>query len=330
MNASMLGSLPLPRPSPSTITGRAAVDRRAVLLEELPEREPVVASSRPRPAGRRRTPGPSACSTGWSANRSVISDQVGHERERPHLPEQVLQAVHQVQGEPGRRPHRQRHVGQHDQPRLVLRAPHRDRVERDAVEAHVAAHRPAGVDPPAGGDPALVGQRAVQRLGQPAQRLLQLHPLGLADPVDLGRPARLAWPSTIRCSSSSSVSRWSLIASGRPASTPVEPAAQRGRVVLGARPRGLAPRRRSASPAARPAGRPTGRRRPWCPGPARCRRAARRRRSRSVSICTRLPSVTCCPGSPWRSTISSVIAARSILLASWCRLYCWARSSGSK
>ena len=91
----------------------------------------------------------------------------------------------------------------------------------------------------------------------------------------------------------------------------------------------LAPRRRSASPAAPPAAatdRSASTFVPCCwliwPGmPAWC--------SQSVSICTRLPS----PWMPWLSldsTISSVIAARSILLASWCRLYCWARSSGLK
>ena len=118
--------------------------------------------------------------------------QVGHERERPHLAEQVLQPVHQVQGEPGGGPHRQRHVGQDHQPRLVLAAGHGDRGERDAVEAHVAAHRAAGVDAPAAGHLALVGQPAVQRAGQPAERLLQLHPLVLADPVHLGDRAVVA------------------------------------------------------------------------------------------------------------------------------------------
>ena len=35
-------------------------------------------------------------------------------------------------------------------------------------------------------DAPLVRQPAVQRVREPAQRLLQLHPLVLADPVDLG------------------------------------------------------------------------------------------------------------------------------------------------
>ena len=47
-------------------------------------------------------------------------------------------------------------------------------------------------------------------------------------------------------------------------------------------------------------------------------------------FCTRLPSESCCDRLSLEKTISSVIAARSILLASWCRLYCWARSAGSK
>ena len=68
-------------------------------------------------------------------------------------------------------------------------------------------------------------------------------------------------------------------------------------------------------------------------------RAAGRRRgrpalpalcSRSVSSCTRQLSRRRRSGVSLESTISSVIAAMSILLASWCRLYCWAMSSGSK
>jgi hypothetical protein len=122
----------------------------------------------------------------------VLLEQVGDlhqlrdERERADLPEQVLQAVHQVQGEPGGGTHGQRDVGEHHQARLVLGAADRDRGERDAVEAHVAAHRAAGVDAARAGDAPLVGQPAVQGVGEPAQGLLQLHALVLAHPVDVG------------------------------------------------------------------------------------------------------------------------------------------------
>jgi hypothetical protein len=94
--------------------------------------------------------------------------------------------VHEVQGEPRCRADRERDVGEHHQARLVLGPLDGDRGERDAVEAHIASHRAARVDPAAARDVALVGQPAVQRAGQPAQRLLQLHPLVLADPVHLG------------------------------------------------------------------------------------------------------------------------------------------------
>ena len=51
---------------------------------------------------------------------------------------------------------------------------------------------------------------------------------------------------------------------------------------------------------------------------------------RSVSIWTFSPVPVSSVAPSFEKTISSVIAARSILLASWCRLYCWAMSSGSK
>ena len=168
----------------------------------------------------------------------MVLEQVGDlrqlrdERERADLAEQVLQAVDQVQGEPRRRPHRQRDVREHHQPRLVLGAAHRDRRERDAVEAHVAAHRAAGVDPPGRGDAALVREPAVQGVGEPAQRLLQLHPLVLADPVDLrdGPLVRLDDPLLQR----QQRLQVTLDRLGQPGEDAGEPAAQRGGVVLGA------------------------------------------------------------------------------------------------
>jgi hypothetical protein len=164
--------------------GRAPVDGRAVLVEELPERQAVV---RVRvDVEQVATEHRAECLLHRVVGEQLRGlDEVGHERERSDLTEQVLQAVHEVQGEPGGCPHRQAHIGQHHQPRPVLRTPDRDGVERHAVVDHVAAHRASGVDPARWGDPAAVGQRAVQGFGQPAQGVLQLHPLGLARPVEL-------------------------------------------------------------------------------------------------------------------------------------------------
>ena len=152
----------------------------------------------------------------------------------------------------GGRAHRQRHVGEDHQPRLVLGAPDGDRGERDAVEAHVAAHRAAGVDPARA--PATLrlwvsppcSERASRR-SDSSSSIRSCSPT----PVDLG-DLPLVRASTTRCSSASSASRCRLDRLRQPLEHAGEPAAQRGGVVLVALLR-LVRRRRSASPAAPPA-----------------------------------------------------------------------------
>ena len=91
--------------------------------------------------------------------------------------------------------------------------------------------RPESI-PPGRGDAALVRETAVQGVGEPAQRLLQLHPLVLADPVDLrdGALTRLDDP-LLQCEQRLQVPLDRL---GQPGEDAGEPAAQRHRVVLGA------------------------------------------------------------------------------------------------
>ena len=154
---------------------------------------------------------------------------LGDERERAHLGEQVLQAVHQVQGEPRRRPHRQADIGEHDQPWPVLGAAHGDRHERHPVDAHVAAHRLARVDPPRGRRTPPMGQCAVQRPRQPAQRLLQLGALSLTEPVLPGKHcSRCSRDSMTLVSRANSASRWRLSACGRFSENSGQPLAQCG------------------------------------------------------------------------------------------------------
>jgi hypothetical protein len=117
----------------------------------------------------------------------MLREQVGdlgrarHERERAHLPEQPLQAVHEGQGEAGRAADRQAHVGEDHEAGLVLPANDRHRPERHSVEAHAGAHGPGRIHAAAAGHPAPVSQRAGHGPGQPAQGLLEPVPFGLAD-----------------------------------------------------------------------------------------------------------------------------------------------------
>ena len=122
----------------------------------------------------------------------VLGEQVGDldevldEGEGAHRRGQRLQAVHEVQGEPRRRAHRERDVAEHQQLGPVLHLADGDRPERDAVVLHVRAHRAGAVDDATCGGLASRAGCAAQAAQQPAQRLLELGPLVLVDPLGLG------------------------------------------------------------------------------------------------------------------------------------------------